>query len=66
MDAAKIEVGDLVAINGIIAGRVLDKFLSATGDEIYDIAVITKWGAGRIAVLGNDIAINYGPLDSQK
>jgi hypothetical protein len=65
MCAAKIEVGDVVVINGVMAGTVLDKFPSATGDEIYDISVSTNWGAWRIAVLGSDIAVNHAPLDGQ-
>jgi hypothetical protein len=65
MCAAKIEVGDVVVINGVMAGTVLDKFPSATGDEIYDISVVTNWGTWRIAVLGSDIAVNYAPPDAK-
>jgi hypothetical protein len=66
MCAAEIEVGDVVVINGVMAGTVLDKFRSATGEEIYDIGIMTNWGVWRIAVLGTDIAVNHGGLDSQK
>ena len=55
MCPAKIEVGDVVVINGVMTGRVLDKFPSATGEEIYDIIIMTNWGVWRIAVLGSDI-----------
>jgi hypothetical protein len=55
MYATKIEVGDLVVVYDIMAGRVLGKFHSRTGDEIYDVGVITNWGATRVAALDNSI-----------
>ena len=58
MCAAKIEVGDVVLINGFMAGEILDKFPSAIGEEIYDIRIMTNRGVLRIAVLGSDIATN--------
>ena len=66
MYAAKIEVGDLVVINDVMAGTVLDKFPSSTGEEIYDISIMTKRGMWRIAVLGSDIAVDHLVPDSQK
>jgi hypothetical protein len=58
MCATEIGVGDVVVINGVMAGEILDKFPSATGEEIYDISIMTNRGLWRIAVLGSDIAIN--------
>ena len=58
MCAAEIGVGDVVVINGVMAGEILDKFPSATGEEIYDISIRTNRGLWRIAVLGSDIGIN--------
>jgi hypothetical protein len=54
MCAAKIGVGDVVAFYGVMAGTVLDKFPSATGEEIYDIGIMTNWGVWRIAALGTE------------
>ena len=66
MCAAKIEVGDLVVINDVMAGTVLDKFPSATGEEIYDISIITESGMWRIAVLGSDVVADHLVPESQK
>jgi hypothetical protein len=55
MYATKIEVGDLVVVHNTIAGKVLGKFQSKTGDEIYDVGVITNWDVTRVAALDNSI-----------
>jgi len=39
-----------------VLGKVVDAFVSATGEEVYDIQ--RHWG--RVAALENDIVINYG------
>jgi hypothetical protein len=49
MYAIKIEVGDLVVVHDTMAGKVLGKFLSKTGNEIYDVGVVTNWGVTRVA-----------------
>jgi len=38
-------------------GTVVHKFLSETGEEVYDIVC----GPFRVAALEDDIAINFGP-----
>jgi hypothetical protein len=55
MYAVEIEVGDLVVVHDTMAGKVLGKFRSKTGYEIYDVGVITGWGVTRVAALDNSI-----------
>ena len=55
MYATKIEVGDLVVVHDTMAGKVLGKFRSKTGNEIYDVGVVTNWGVTRVAALDNSI-----------
>jgi hypothetical protein len=57
MSASSIEIGDLVRVARVnVLGKVVDAFVSATGEEVYDIQ--HHWG--RVAALENDIVINYG------
>jgi hypothetical protein len=37
MSASDIEVGDTVMCYGMNIGKVVDKFLSETGEKVYDI-----------------------------
>ena len=37
MSASDVEVGDIVMVYGIKTGKVVHKFLSETGEEVYDI-----------------------------
>jgi hypothetical protein len=55
MYATQIEVGDLVVVHDTMAGKVLGKFRSKTGNEIYDVGVVTNWGVTRVAALDNSI-----------
>lgn len=55
MYAVEIEVGDLVVVHDTMAGKVLGKFRSKTGYEIYDVGVMTNWGVTRVAALDNSI-----------
>ena len=57
MSASDIEVGDTVMCHGMYTGTVVHKFLSETGEEVYDIVC----GPFRVAALEDDIAINFGP-----
>ena len=58
MSAGDIKVGDIVMCHGM-TGKVVHKFLSATGDEVYDIKL--AYGPFRIAALEDDIVIKYRP-----
>ena len=40
MSASDAEVEDIVMVHGLHMGKVVDKFLSATGDAVYDIKLI--------------------------
>jgi hypothetical protein len=53
-----IAIGDVVIIHGMQIGRVVHKFLSATGEEIFDIELAR---GRRVAALGNHIISNLGP-----
>jgi hypothetical protein len=35
-----VEVEDIVMVHGLHTGKVVDKFLSATGAEVYDIKLV--------------------------
>ena len=59
MNASDVEVGDTVMVYGIKTGKVVHKFLSETGEEVYDIKL--AYGPFRVAALEDDILINYGP-----
>jgi hypothetical protein len=59
MSASEAEVGDIVMVYGIKTGKVVHKFLSETGEEVYDIRL--AYGPFRVAALEDDILINYGP-----
>jgi hypothetical protein len=55
----------LVLVYSVLLGKAMGKFLSATEEGIYDICVITSWGATRVAATGADIVINHERLDGQ-
>jgi hypothetical protein len=59
MSKSEAEVGDIVMVYGIKTGKVIHKFLSGTGEEVYDIKM--AYGPFRVAALEDDILINYGP-----
>jgi hypothetical protein len=59
MSASGAEVGDIVMVYGIKTGKVVHKFLSKTGEEVYDIKLV--YGPFRVAALEDDILIKYGP-----
>jgi hypothetical protein len=59
MSTSEAEVGDIVMVYGIKTGKVIHKFLSGTGEEVYDIKM--AYGPFRVAALEDDILINYGP-----
>jgi hypothetical protein len=59
MSASDVEVGDIVMCHGMNIGKVVYKFLSETGEEVYDIKLF--YGAFRVAALEDHIVINYGP-----
>jgi hypothetical protein len=59
MSASDIKVGDVVMCHGMHIGKVVDKFLSVTGDEVYDVQL--TYGPFRVAALEADIMINFGP-----
>jgi hypothetical protein len=56
MTASNVNIGDLVMVHGFHNGTVVDKFLSATGDEIIDI----QTSRDRLAALEEHIVCNYG------
>ena len=51
MNASDVEVGDIVMCHGIKTGKVVHKFLSETGEEVYDIKL--AYGPFRVAALSN-------------
>jgi hypothetical protein len=53
------EIGDMVIVHGMYTGKVVDKFLSATGAEVYDIKLV--YGPFRVAALEDHIVIKFGP-----
>ncbi|HXO97982.1 MAG TPA: hypothetical protein VN857_15445 [Chthoniobacterales bacterium] len=59
MNASDVEVGDIVMCHGIKTGKVVHKFLSETGEEVYDIKL--AYGPFRVAALEDHIVVNYGP-----
>ena len=59
MTPGDIEIGDIVMVHGRRTGKVIYKFLSATGDEVYDIKL--AYGPFRVAALEDHILINFGP-----
>jgi hypothetical protein len=59
MSGSDIEVGDIVICHGMYTGKVVHKFLSKTGEEMYDIELF--YGPFRVAALEADIVINFGP-----
>ena len=59
MSASEVEIGDIVMVYGIQTGKVVHKFLSETGEEVYDIKL--AYGPFRVAALEDDIVVNYGP-----
>jgi len=46
-------------IDGLYTGTVVHKFLSETGEEVYDIKLVYR--PFRVAALKDDILINFGP-----
>jgi len=57
----KTKTDDVVIVSdrdALRIGTVLDVFVSATGDEIYDVQLAD---AHRIAALAGDIVVNLGP-----
>ena len=58
MSASDVEVGDTVMCHGM-TGKVVYKFLSETGEEVYDIKLVYR--PFRVAALEDDILINFGP-----
>jgi len=59
MSASDIEVGDTIMCHGMYIGTVVHKFLSETGEEVYDIKLVYR--PFRVAALEDDILINFGP-----
>jgi hypothetical protein len=59
MKASDVEVGDIVMVHGIRTGKVVHKFPSETGEEVYDIKL--AYGPFRVAALEDHIVVNYGP-----
>jgi hypothetical protein len=53
-----VAVGDVVIVHGLQIGRVVHKFLSATGEEIFDVELAR---GRRIAALEKHIIANLGP-----
>jgi hypothetical protein len=49
MSARDIKVGDIVMCYGVNPGKVVHKFLSETGEEVYDIKL--AYGSLRVAAL---------------
>jgi len=45
--------------HGMYIGTVVHKFLSETGEEVYDIKLVYR--PFRVAALKDDILINFGP-----
>ena len=58
--ASEAEIGDIVMVYGIQTGKVVHRFLSETGEEVYDIKL--SYGPFRVAAREDDILINYGPM----
>jgi hypothetical protein len=54
----KAAIGDVIIVHVMQIGRVVHKFLSATGEEIFDIELARGC---RIAALENHIVVNLGP-----
>jgi hypothetical protein len=52
MSAGDIEVGDTVMCHGKNIGKVVHKFLSQTGEEVYDIKLV--YGPFRVAALEDE------------
>jgi hypothetical protein len=40
MTLRDVEIGDMVMVHSLHTGKVVDKFLSATGAEVYDIKLV--------------------------
>ena len=59
ISASDIEVGDTVMCHGMYIGTVVHKFLSQTGEEVYDIKLV--YGPFRVAALEDDVVIKYRP-----
>jgi hypothetical protein len=59
MKAGDVEVGDIVMVHGIKTGKVVHKFLSETGEGVYDIKL--AYGPFRVAALEDRILINFWP-----
>ena len=49
-----VEVDDIVMVYGLHTGKVVDKFVSATGDEVYDIELVN--GPFRVAALASEVS----------
>jgi hypothetical protein len=62
MTPGDVEIEDIVMTHGMHTGKVVDKFLSATGDEVYDIKL--AHGTFRVAALEDHILVNFGPRAS--
>jgi hypothetical protein len=56
--ARDIEIGDVVIVHGTLIGKVVHRFLSATGEEVFDVRLA---GYRRVAALENDIVVNLRP-----
>jgi hypothetical protein len=59
MSATAAEIGDIVICHGMNTGKVVHKFLSETGEEVYDIELFYR--PFRVAALEHHIVINFGP-----
>ncbi len=59
MSASAAEVGDIVMCHGMNTGKVVHKFLSKTGEEVYDIELFYR--PFRVAALEHHIVINLRP-----
>ena len=53
-----IAIGDVVIVHGTLIGKVVHKFLSATGEEVFDVRLA---GDRRVAALENDIVVPLRP-----
>ncbi len=60
MSASDVEIGDIVMVYCIKTGKVVHKFLSERGEEVYDIKL--AYGPFRVAALEDDILINHGRM----
>jgi hypothetical protein len=64
MSASDAEVDDIVMCHGMNTGKVVHKFLSKTGEQVYDIKLV--YGPFRVAALEDHIVINFGSMANGK